>query len=460
MPTTLKHVAIIGGGLAGLTAAYRLQQAGVPYTLLESSPRLGGKLLTRRAHGYTMEIGADAILTRKPWAMDLAKELGLEPRIIYPAAHKTNTWVLHKGKPVPLPDGLQLLVPTKFLPFLRSPLFTVAGKLRALAEVLIPRRTETTDESLADFIRRRLGREMLDKVADPMLAGVYNGESERQSILATFPQFPALEREHRSLIEGLRATQKKTPPTATPAPAFFSFMNGTQELADTLAAKLTGTIHLNSPVTALVHLRQDNTEYRLTTSTGQQLSAGALILTTPAHIAAQLLSEVAPVVAATLKELRHTGIATAYLAYRRSDVPHALDGFGLVIPPTERRRIDGMMWSSSKWPDRAPEGTALLRLFFGGPHTRNEMHLSDPDALEMCKQELRSILDITAEPIHAEVHRWPDSYPQYDLGHLNRIQQIESNLPPTIHLAGCPYKGIGIPDCVRTANEAVAKLLA
>jgi oxygen-dependent protoporphyrinogen oxidase len=449
------HVVIVGGGITGLTAAWRLQAAGITYTLLEASPRLGGKLRTESRDGFVLELGADAILTRKPWALALAKELGLGDRVLGVTKRQTGTYVLHHGKAVPLPRGLSLLVPTQWGPFLRSPLFTPWGKLRAAMDLVIPRRTETADESLADFICRRLGREMLEKVAAPMLAGVFNGEPERQSILATFPQFAAMEREHGSLIRAMRAKQAE--PAARNDPPFFSFPNGTQELVDALATRLTGDVRTNAAVQSV---GRNAAGYRIAIMSGEPIECDGLILATPASVAASLLSTIAPEAAATLHGFRHSGIGTAYLAYKREDVPHALDGYGVVIPRNENRRIDGMMWSSSKWTDRAPQTHALLRVFFGGPNTRDTLSLSDDAIRTMAHEELAGTLGITAAPTFTRVHRWSDSYPQYDLGHLDRLATAEGALPPAIMIAGCAYRGVGIPDCVKQGSDAATRLAA
>jgi oxygen-dependent protoporphyrinogen oxidase len=448
-------VVIVGGGITGLTAAWRLQCAGVGYTLLESSGRLGGKLQTDRRDGFVMELGADAILTRKPWALALAKELGLGDRVQAVNKRATGTYVMHRGRPVPLPAGLSLLVPSRWGPFLRSPLFTPWGKLRAAMDLVIPRRSADGDETLADFIRRRLGQEMLDKVAAPMLAGVFNGEAERQSILATFPQFRAMEREHGSLIRAVRAAQAH--PVAATDPPFFSFPGGTQELVDALAARLAGDVRLNAGVE---QVERSDRGYRITTVADETIACDALLLATPAAVSASLLDTVAPQAAATLRTFRHNGIGTAYLAYRRADVPHPLDGYGVVVPRHEGRRIDGMMWSSSKWTGRAPADHALIRLFYGGPNTRQMLFQADDDILAMAREELAGSLGVTAAPIFTRIHRWPDGYPQYDLGHLDRVALAEKALPPGVALAGCAFRGVGVPDCVRQGSEAAERLVA
>lgn len=453
-----KRVVIIGGGISGLTAAWRLHRASVPFLLLESSDRFGGMIRTDRVDGYTLELGADAILMRKPWAHQLAVELGMHDRILPINRPPRSTYVLHRGKPVPLPDGLALLVPSNWRAFLASPLFSTWGKARAAMDLVIPRRRETTDETLASFVTRRLGREMLETVADPMLAGVFNGEAQRQSMLATFPQFPALEREHGSLIRGMRAKRSPAPnPQERP---FFSFKAGAQELpqaiADRLDASSPGSLRLNTSVDAV---GRSGDGYSITLSSGETMAASALIVATPAAVAARILQHATPDAAALLAQIRYTGIGTAYVAYRREDVPHPLDGFGVVIPSRERRSIDGMMWSTTKWDGRAPAGQALIRVFFGGPHTRSIIDLTDDALRELVRRELADTLGVRAEPLLWRVHRWPAAYPQYDLGHLERVAAIEAALPPGLLITGNAYRGVGVPDCVRQASEAAAKVL-
>jgi oxygen-dependent protoporphyrinogen oxidase len=463
---TLAHVVILGGGITGLSAAWHLQQAAArdslptTYTLIEQSDRWGGKVRSEvverdGAPAWVLEAGPDGLLTRKPWALALARNLRLDEHFLFVNRENSRTFVLRRGRPEPLPAGLQLLAPTQWRPFLRSPLFSPWGKLRIVLDLLMPPRRTTDDESLASFVRRRFGDEALRRLAEPMLAGVYNAEPERQSILATFPQFPALERAHGSVIRGLRAASRQQSPSETPA--FLSFDTGNQTLVDALVAQFTGALRLNTTVCSIA--QADSGGYELRLDDGTALAADAVILATPANVSATLTRESAPEAATLLAGIRYAGIGAIYLAYRRNDIAHPLNGTGVVIPPTEGRRIDGITWVSSKWDHRAPPGHALVRVFFGGPHTRAMLDLDDARLTTIVREELADILGVRATPLFTRVFRWPDGYPQYDVGHLERIAAIEATLPPGMVVAGSSYRGVGVPDCIHQGEMAATKIV-
>lgn len=447
--STEKHIAIIGGGIAGLAAAWYLQQADIDYTLLEASERFGGLIHTVHENDCTIEFGPDAFITRKPWATELVRALNLEDEIIPVNDTPERIYVLSNGKLAPLPDGLHLLVPTNIPAFLDSPLLSWGGKIRALMDYFIPARENDEDESLANFIIRRMGNEVLDKLADPLLAGVYNAEMDKQSILATFPQYRALEKKHGSLIRGMMETLEKTPPSNEPA--LVSFKHGMGQLIDTLVEKLTGNLRLNTAVEEI------ESGYKLHLSDGKILEADGLIIATPANIAAQLLADIAPQAADGLAQIRYAGIGSISLVFDKSDVPHSLDAYGVVIPSSAKRNIDGMQWNSSKWTNRALEDKALIRVFFGGPHTRTMLNKNEHELLAIIREELRAILGITAKPEFYRLGKWENAYPQYDVGHIERIDAIEASLPENIAIAGNAYRGVGIPNTVKTAKTAAEK---
>jgi oxygen-dependent protoporphyrinogen oxidase len=460
------HVVILGGGITGLSAAWHLQLAaardGLPitYTLIEKSGHWGGKVRSERverdgAPAWVLEAGPDGLLTRKPWALALARDLALDEQFLFVNRENSHTFVLCRGRPEPLPAGLQLLAPTQWLPFLRSPLFSPLGKARIALDLLVPARRTTTDESLASFVRRRFGSEALQRLAEPMLAGVYNAEPERQSISATFPQFPALERAHGSVIRGLRAASRQQP--RSELPAFLSFVDGNQTLVDALVARLTGNVRLHTTVCSIAP--GDAGSYELLLDDGGSLAADAAILATPANVSASLVRETAPKAATLLDGIRYAGIGAIYLAFRRSDIAHPLNGTGVVIPPTEGRRIDGITWVSSKWDRRAPQDHALVRVFFGGPYTRAMLSLDDARLIAIVREELADLLGVRATPLFTRIFRWPDGYPQYDVGHLERVAAIEAVLPTGMVVSGSPYRGVGVPDCIHQGELAALKIV-
>ncbi len=455
MSTAPNNVIVVGGGVAGLAAAYHLQKCDIRYTLLEAADRPGGLVQTvTMGDGCQAELGPDAFITRKPWALELATELGLTPVLQSVNDTRERIYVLVNGRLEPLPDGLRLLVPTKFGPFWRSRLLSPWGKLRMLADWVIPAKGDRADESLGDFVRRRLGRQALERLADPLLGGVYNAEMERQSILATFPQYRDLEAKHGSLIRGMRAAASRSHRDDAP-PALVSFEGGMGAFVGALAGTLGGDVRLNASVE---QIDRHNNGYRVRLAAGDTLEAAAVIVATPANVSARLLTLVAPGAAGHLAGIRYEGVGSISLAYRRGDVPHPLDAYGVVIPAQAGRNIDGMQWSSAKWPGRAPEPIALLRVFFGGPHTRPMLDQSDADLLALVQRELSDLLGIQAEPLHYTIGRWRDAYPQYDVGHLDRIAQVMRALPAGVALAGNSYRGVGLPDTIHSAQQAAQKI--
>ncbi len=453
-------VAIIGGGITGLSAAYRLQQNAVAYTVVEQAARLGGKIATDRldAGAFVVEHGPDSFITQKPWALQLARELGIVSRLIGTNNVPRKTHVLVKNRPVPMPDGLSLLVPGKILPFLRSPLLSVPGKLRALLDLLIPRRSGKNDETIASFVRRRLGQEMLDKVGEPLLGGIHSCDVERQSMAATFPRFIALEAAHGSLIRGtrrqMRAMASKPPSDASP---FVSFKGGMAELVEALEGALTGRILTGTGVASIA---QHESGYLLTLQDGRTIHAASVIVSAPAYVAAELLAPLAPAAAADLRAIRYVSTGTMTLAYRTADIGTPMEGFGLVIPQSEQRRVNALTITTTKWSHRAPDGTTLIRVFFGGSDTPETLALDDDAVQALVRDELRTMLGISAAPVWSRVYRWYHANPQYDLGHLERVTRIEQTLPDGLVVAGCAYRGVGIPDCVRQGEEAAQRVAA
>lgn len=459
------RVVIVGGGIAGLSTAWYLQKLAVEYalqlecTVLEASTRWGGKLKTTIVEQaddkpFIFEDGADAFLTRKPWAYELAVELGLETDMIGVNELPQRIYVLNNGKLVPMPEGVYLLVPTKLRPFLRSPLFSVWGKFRMLIEYLLPRGKVEGDESIKAFVTRRFGREAADKLAEPLLSGVYNADIGKQSILATFPQYRQLEATHGSLIRGM--TQHKPTSTGnTSRPTFISFKRGTAYLVTALVQQLQATLATQQPVERIA--ATDN-GYVLATPTATY-HADTVVMATPADVSSRLLADVAPNTATQLQAIQHEGVGTMSLVYEAAAVNRPLDAYGVVIPSHEGRQIDGMTWTTSKWDGRAPKDHIVIRIFFGGPATRSMLAHDDDALLHTIRAELADILDIQAEPLQHHIQRWPHAYPQYDVGHVERVAAIESSLPTQLYVTGSAYHGVGVPDCVRGGKQTAERII-
>ncbi len=470
------QVAIVGGGITGLSAAWFLQQAAarmerpLTYALLESSRSWGGKIVTESgpdggAGPLVVEGGPDSFITQKPWGLQLAGELGLNDQLLPTQDERRQTFVVHRGRLVPLPDGLMLTIPTRLGPFLRSPLISLPGKLRMGLDLVLPARKDDQDETLADFMRRRFGREALDKIAEPLMSGIYNAEAERQSILATFPMFRDLEKKHGSLIKGILAGRRARAAAGAangtlrpPQSMFMSFQKGMATLVEALVPRLRGDLRLEAGVERL--RRRPAGGYELQLAGGSHLAAEAIILAVPAYAAAHLLEESAPQAAAGLKQIRYVGTGTISLVYDREKIGHPLDGFGFVIPRSERRLINAVTWSSTKFDRPAHRRQALLRVFFGGSRRPEMMELADGALFEIVVRELESLMGITAAPTFHRIFRWPGANPQYDAGHLGRVAAIESALPAGLFVSGSPYRGIGVPDCIRQARETVAAVMA
>ena len=464
------RVAIVGGGIAGLSAAWELQQTQDRFpaecVVLEAGDRWGGKIVTDRFHvqdgdrqvgPFVVDAGPESFVTRKRAVWDLACELGLQDQVIDPGSETHNIYVLDGGKPVHLPMSP--------MAFIRSPLLSTGGKLRMLQEPFVPPRMDDGDESLADFVTRRLGREALDKFLGPVLGGIYNTDPERQSILTTAPVMREMEREGGSLVRAsigrmrAKAEARKLAEARgeiTP-PSFMTFREGAHVLVDALVDQLDWDLRLNSGVTAVEALDNGAGGYRLTLADGESLLADVILFATPANVTARLLRDVAPASAAELARIPHVDIGTITLVFREADLNLPRPVSGLMIPRREQRLIDAMTFTSLKFPDRAPAGYALMRVFFGGsaPYT---IALDDDQLRDLVMYELGNLLGIRTRPLGFDVRRWPNSYPQADVGHLDRVAAIERSLPPGIAVTGGSYRGLGVPDCVQQGRDSAAAL--
>jgi oxygen-dependent protoporphyrinogen oxidase len=461
------RLAVVGGGVAGLAAAHRAVELAtergirLDLTLLEARERLGGTIASERTGGFLVEAGPDSFLSEKPWALALCQRVGLESRLIRTDDRFRKVFVWHAGRLHPLPEGFQLLAPTALAPFATSSLFSLGGKLRMALDLILPRGSGD-DESLGAFVRRRLGRQALERVAQPLVAGIYTADPDDLSLGATMPRFLELERRERSIILGLRRAQRRAPLPGTSGARwslFVSLAGGMEELIETLAARLpAGAVVLKQRVTALERAGQ---AWRLSTAEGTGVEADRVILAAEAHAVARLTRYLDPALATLLQDIPYSSAATVSLGYRRADVPHPLDGFGFVVPRGEGRALLAATFSSVKYPGRAPEAHVLIRGFLGG--TLNAAMLDEDDAalVDRVREELGEALGITAAPVLTRRHRWPASMPQYRVGHLSRVEAIEHAVAalPGLALAGAAYRGVGIADSVRSGEAAAERLL-
>jgi len=472
-----RRVVIVGGGISGLAAAHRLMElwagGGEPFELLllEASDRLGGTVRTHRRDGFLVEGGPDSFISEKPEALELSARLGLGERVIQTNERHRRSFVVRGGRLRPTPEGFQLLAPSRMLPFLSTDIFTWRGKARMALDLLLPRRRGANgrdDESLAAFVRRRLGREALERMAQPMVGGIYTADPELLSLRATMPRFLEMERRHRSLILAMwragRAMEADARHGRGASGAryslFLSFDEGVQVLTDALAARLPrGAARLKTRVESL-RPEPGARGWVLRAGGGETLRADAVCLALPAYASARLLREVDDQTADELEAIPYASTATVNLAYRRADVPHPLDGFGFVVPFVERRATLACTFSSVKFPGRAPEGHALLRAFVGGALQPEMFELDEGRMVDAVRRDLRDLLGVEAPPLFAHVERWPRSMAQYHLGHAERVARLRATLGrhATLALCGNAYEGAGLPDCVRGGESAAESL--
>jgi oxygen-dependent protoporphyrinogen oxidase len=490
-----RRVVIAGGGVTGLTAAYRLlklardesaagsRAAPITVTLLEARAELGGNIRTERKDGLVIDGGPDAFVVAKPQATALCKELGLGDRLIGTTARNRKVYILHGGRLHPLPEGMVLAIPSRILPMARTGLLSWRAKARMALDLVLPQSRDRGDEPLGHFIRRRLGREAAERIAEPLLGGIYAGDIDALSARSTFPQLVDLEERHGSLIRGVLAQRAaREAQSKGPQPSVFhSLVGGMGELTDALAAEVkraggdlrTGTkvervlAYAHDPLTPvsagdasgaltprfLIEARGPSGEL-------ETIAAHDLILALPAYGAAHALRELDAEIAAMLREVPYESTATVILGYRRADVPHPLDAVGLIIPKAEGRRALAATFVSSKWDHRAPPDVALLRVFIGGHRDPRAIEQSDAALIDLAKDELCALIGVRADPLLARVFRYERGSAQPIVGHADRIRRVRERaaLHPGLHLAGAAFDGVGIPDCVRQANEVAARI--
>jgi oxygen-dependent protoporphyrinogen oxidase len=439
-------VAVVGGGISGLSAAYALHKAGTPFVLYEASSSFGGVIRSEHVEGFLLEAGPDAILAHKAEGIELCRELGLGDRLVPINTEKRRVYVLCEGRLRPLPEGMSLAVPTRLAPFLASGLFSWWGKLRMGLDLVLPPRRRQGDESIGAFLRRHFGSEAVRWLGEPLLAGIHAGDPDSLSIQATFPRLVELERRYGSLIRGLWAAP---PPTG---PAFYSLAGGLGELVGALVSRLPpATLRTLSPVRSL---SREEGGFLLVLEDGALQRARAVVLAGPPHRMAPLLEPLDAEAAGLLHRIRFASSATVLLGYRRQDVAHPLDGYGLVVPRAEGIHTTACGFSSTKFPGRAPEGHVLLRGFLGGTRDPGVLARDDLDLARLAQEELGPILGLGA-PCLVRVYRWLEATPQMEVGHLERIAEVERRLGsvPGLFLTGAGLRVTGIPDCIADATR-------
>ncbi len=468
---------IIGGGIAGLSAAYYASITNYysQITLLESDSRWGGKIATDRvsfedgADAFIIEGGPDTFLATKTWGVALCEELGLGERLHGTNPNKKNTYVLNRNRLLPLPDGLAMMIPTNVEAILKSQLVSWFSKTRMGLDFLLPAKNVNGDESLGAFISRRLGREAYENLIEPLMSGIYAGDGDQLSLASTFPYLRDLELKYGSLARGaLQMRKQSNGKVQGSRSAFLTPTTGLAEIVEALVESLKSKVDMRLNTRAISITRNLKPGTWNVTLDNETLETDALILATPAFVSAQLLASFDPELGATLQSIPYASTATVSLAYRLSDVPRELDGYGYVIPRREGRKALACTWTSTKFPHRAPEGYALIRVFIGRagqpltptPLPEGEGQGVREQLLELAKEELNLTLGITAEPILSRVFLWDKAMPQYNLGHPEILKRIDAALEkyPSLALAGNGYRGIGIPDCIHSGEVAVNKI--
>ena len=463
----MNRILVIGGGIAGLSAAYyasRIPDAGV--TLLEASGRWGGKITTDRVAfddgQFIIEGGPDTFLATKPWGVALCRELGLADRLHGTNPQMKNTYVLNRNRLLPLPDGLAMMIPTNIEAILKSRLVSWFSKARMGLDFVLPAKAVNGDESLGTFVSRRLGREAYENLIEPLMSGIYAGDGDQLSLASTFPYLRDLELKYGSLARGALKMRAQSNGKAVQGSrsAFLTPTTGLVEIVERLVEHLTSNgadLKLNTRARSITNFQS---QYYVQMETGETLEADAVILATPAFVSGALLSGLDPSLASELQSIPYASTATVSLAYRLRDIPRDLDGYGYVIPRREGRRALACTWTSTKFPHRAPEGYALIRVFVG--RAGQDIPWNERDLLALAQEELNLTLGITADPLLHRVFLWDKAMPQYNLGHPETLKRIDAALErhPGLALAGNGYRGIGIPDCIHSGELAVKKIVA
>jgi oxygen-dependent protoporphyrinogen oxidase len=466
-------VVVIGAGITGLAAAHRLavraasSRRPLEVVLLDAKDRVGGAIWTDHRDGFVLEGGPDSFITNKPWAIDLCRSLGIAEQLVETDPHRRRSFVVRGGRLFPVPEGFVLLAPSRLTPLLLSPVLSWRGKFRLLLDLVLPRKTDDQDESIASFVKRRLGRQALERLVQPLVGGIYTADPAELSLQATLPQFAAIERDQGSLIRGAgrqaraaRAAERHA--SGARYGLFVTLRDGMAALPRALAAALPPGSVWTSAAARRVTPPEGRGPWRVELLDGPPIEASAVILTAEAHATARLVDGFDAELALHLRSIPYASSAIVNIAFRRDQVAHPLDGFGAVVPSIEGRSILAVSFLSVKFPDRAPPGTVLLRVFVGGATQPALFDLDDQELVARVRDDLAVLLRATGEPILTEVSRHPRGMPQYTLGHLDRVALVRRRAArhPGLYLAGNAFDGVGIPDCVRSGQEAADSVLA
>ena len=458
----MKRIAVIGAGISGLAAAFKLQKqiergTQLEYLLLEATERFGGVIKTEQVEGCVLESGPDSFVTEKSWGADLCRELGLQDQLIYSNDAERKTYIFVKGRLVPIPDGLMFMVPTKFLPMFTSPLFSWATKARISQEWFYKPSTDAGECTVADFIVRHYGGEMVDRVADPLLAGVYGGTADELSAQAVLPRFVDMEAKYGSLGKAMIAARKQSLGVPN-KPIFTSLRNGMQEMVNAVSARIPDSARrLNAPVE---QIRGESGKWLLMCA-GRTEEFDAVILATPAYTAAALLAETSKI-AQQLSAIRYSSSVTVALVYDNTVRTALPPGFGILVPRSEGFRTLAVTFVHNKFDNRAPEDRAAIRCFLGGSRDESVLDETDDKIAGIVGGELEQLAGITVAPLALRVQKWPRAMAQYGIGHSTTVAQIRESVAGMSGLtfAGNAYTGVGVPDCVRSGSEAAVKVLS
>ena len=450
------NVAIVGGGISGLAVAYELGRRNVACRIFEKASRVGGVIRTDRIDGFIIDGGPDSLLAQKPAAVQLCDELGLGNRLISTLPPRT-TYVVRAGQLLPLPESSVLGIPTRLRSLATTGLLSAAGKIRMAQELIIPRSSSTTDETIASFFRRRFGNEAVDYIAEPLLAGIHAGDVERLSMSALFPRLVEAERQHGSIIRHYRSFRAET--SRSQDGPFRSLQGGIGELTHAIRCALPeGCLLTDHDVTSV----DGRGPYSVTCASGATTTARSLVFATPAYVTARLVSRVAPDLEELCAGIPYTSTATVVLSYPATAVGRKLAGTGFVVPRVEPGpSLIAASWVSSKWPGRAPPGDVLLRAFYGGARDQHVLDQSNDTLVESAHRDFAELLGVSARPVARGVYRWPRLNPQLEVGHLDRLAAIDDQLSrlPGMHIIGAGVRGVGIPDCI-AGGRATARELA